>query len=166
VFGALSVFYAGFFFRSLVDLWRRHAPAMALAVIAALLITFFHQEMPALIREGRLYLAQPPLFRLTAGGKSVYAMDEAERDRLLKSEFKTNQKVDVGRFKGLGEMNPAQLKETTMNPASRTLARVVIAEDKAGEADSLVARLMGKKPEARFQFIQENAAFAQDALDI
>ena len=136
------------------------------AHIAALLITFFHQEMPALIREGRLYLAQPPLFRLTAGGKSVYAMDEAERDRLLKSEFKTNQKVDVGRFKGLGEMNPAQLKETTMNPASRTLARVVIAEDKAGEADSLVARLMGKKPEARFQFIQENAAFAQDALDI
>ncbi len=136
------------------------------AHIAALLITFFHQEMPDLIREGRLYLAQPPLFRLTAGGKSVYAMDEDERDRLLKSEFKGNQKVDVGRFKGLGEMMPAQLKETTMNPETRVLARVVIAEDKEKESDKLVDRLMGKKAEARYQFIQENAAFVQDALDI
>ena len=136
------------------------------AHIAALLITFFHEEMPELIRAGRLYLAQPPLFRLTAGGKSVYAMDEAERDRLLESEFKANQKVDVGRFKGLGEMNPAQLKETTMNPETRSLARVVIAEDKEEDAGALVGRLMGKKPEARFQFIQENAEFVQGALDI
>ena len=136
------------------------------AHIAALLITFFHQEMPDLIREGKLYLAQPPLFRLTAGGKSVYAMNEEERDRLLKEEFKEGQKVDVGRFKGLGEMMPAQLKETTMNPETRVLARVVIAEDKEKESGQLVDRLMGKKPEARFQFIQENAAFAQDALDI
>ncbi|MEM8773127.1 MAG: DNA topoisomerase IV subunit B [Pseudomonadota bacterium] len=136
------------------------------AHIAALLITFFHQEMPDLIREGRLYLAQPPLFRLTAGGKSVYAMDEEERDRLLKNEFKPNQKVDVGRFKGLGEMMPAQLKETTMNPETRTLARVVIADDKVEESGTLVDRLMGKKAEARFQFIQENAAFVKDALDI
>ncbi len=136
------------------------------AHIAALLITFFHQEMPELIRQGHLYMAQPPLFRLSAGGKSVYAMDEASRDKLLKSEFKANQKVDVGRFKGLGEMMPAQLKVTTMNPATRTLARVVIAEDKVEEADDLVTRLMGKKPEARFQFIQENAEFVRDALDI
>jgi len=136
------------------------------AHIAALLITFFHQEMPELIRAGRLYLAQPPLFRLTAKGKSVYAMTEEERDKLLKSEFKANQKVDIGRFKGLGEMNPPQLKETTMDPATRVLARVVIAEDKAAEASDLVSRLMGKKPEARFQFIQDNAAFARDALDI
>ena len=136
------------------------------AHIAALLITFFHQEMPELIHAGRLYLAQPPLFRLTAKDKSVYAMNEEERDRFLETEFKSNQKVDVSRFKGLGEMMPAQLKETTMNPESRILARVVIAEDKAADTDNLVTRLMGKKPEARFQFIQENAAFVQDALDI
>ncbi|WP_375207233.1 DNA topoisomerase IV subunit B [Hyphococcus sp.] len=136
------------------------------AHIAALLITFFHEEMPELIRAGRLYMAQPPLFRLTAGGKSVYAMTEAERDKLMKSEFKPNQKVEVGRFKGLGEMMPAQLKETTMNPETRSLARVVIAEDKEKECDSLVDRLMGKKAEARFQFIQENAAFVRDELDI
>ena len=136
------------------------------AHIAALLITFFHEEMPELIREGRLYLAQPPLFRLTAGDKSVYAMDETSRDRLLESEFKANQKVEVSRFKGLGEMNPGQLKETTMSPETRTLARVVIAEDKGDDSARLVGRLMGKKPEARFQFIQENAAFVQDALDI
>ncbi|MEX6633554.1 DNA topoisomerase IV subunit B [Hyphococcus lacteus] len=136
------------------------------AHIAALLITFFYQEMPDLIHQGRLYLAQPPLFRLTAGSKSVYAMNEAEREKLLKTEFKPNQKVDVGRFKGLGEMMPAQLKETTMNPATRVLARVVIAEDKSENCGDLVNRLMGKKPEARFQFIQENAAFVKDALDI
>ncbi|MEM9013912.1 MAG: DNA topoisomerase IV subunit B [Pseudomonadota bacterium] len=136
------------------------------AHIAALLITFFHQEMPELISAGRLYLAQPPLYRLTAGGKSVYAMNDEERDQLLESEFKSNQKVDVGRFKGLGEMMPAQLKETTMDPATRVLARVVIAEDKIADASGLVSRLMGKKPEARFQFIQDNAAFVQDALDI
>ena len=136
------------------------------AHIAALLITFFHQEMADLIHAGRLYLAQPPLFRLSASGKTVYAMDEKERDEKLASEFRSNQKVDVGRFKGLGEMNPAQLKETTMSPATRTLARVVIAEDRAAEAESLVDRLMGKKAEPRFQFIQDNAEFARDALDI
>ncbi|WP_428408026.1 DNA topoisomerase IV subunit B [Hyphococcus sp.] len=136
------------------------------AHIAALLITFFHQEMPELIRAGRLYMAQPPLFRLTAGGKSVYAMNEQEREKLLKTEFKSGQKVEIGRFKGLGEMMPAQLKETTMNPETRSLARVVIAEDKEKECDSLVDRLMGKKAEARFQFIQENAAFVRDELDI
>ena len=136
------------------------------AHIAALLITFFHQEMPELITAGRLYMAQPPLFRLSAGGKSVYAMSEASRDKLMKSEFKAGQKVEVGRFKGLGEMMAAQLKETTMDPQTRTLARIIIADDKAVAADDLVNRLMGKKPEARFAFIQENAAFVKDALDI
>ncbi|SNT73433.1 DNA topoisomerase IV subunit B [Amphiplicatus metriothermophilus] len=136
------------------------------AHIAALLITFFHQEMPELINAGRLYLAQPPLYRLTAGGKSVYAMNEEERDRLVKTAFKPNQKVEVSRFKGLGEMMPAQLKETTMNPETRALARVVIPEDRAETAADLVERLMGRRPEARFQFIQENAAFVREELDI
>ena len=136
------------------------------AHIAALLITFFHQEMPELISSGRLYMAQPPLFRLSAGGKTVYAMDEEARDRLLKEEFKSNQKVEVGRFKGLGEMMPAQLKETTMNPETRSLARVVIAEDKIEFSADLVDRLMGKKAEPRFHFIQENAAFVREELDI
>ncbi|MEO0697783.1 MAG: DNA topoisomerase IV subunit B [Pseudomonadota bacterium] len=136
------------------------------AHIAALLITFFHQEMPELIKAGRLYLAQPPLFRLSAGGKTVYAMDEAAREELLEREFRSNQKVDVGRFKGLGEMNPAQLKVTTMDPSTRSLARVVIAEDRSEESKDLVERLMGKKAEPRFQFIQENAEFATEDLDI
>ena len=136
------------------------------AHIASLLITFFYQEMKELIDAGRLYMAQPPLYRLTAGGKTHYAMDDAARERLLKSEFKSNQKVDVGRFKGLGEMMPAQLKETTMDPKTRQLARVIIADDKQDVAVDLVDRLMGKKPEARFQFIQENASFVRDELDI
>ncbi len=136
------------------------------AHIASLLITFFYQEMRELIDQGRLYMAQPPLYRLTAGGKTVYAMDDAARERILKTEFKSNQKVETGRFKGLGEMMPAQLKETTMDPRSRTLARVVIAEDKQDAAIDLVDRLMGKKAEARFQFIQENASFVRDELDI
>lgn len=136
------------------------------AHIAALLITFFHKEMPELINAGRLYMAQPPLFRISASGKTVYAMDEKTRDEKIKSEFRSNQKVDVSRFKGLGEMNPGQLKETTMDPGSRSLARVVIAEDKAEHVVSLVDRLMGKKAEARFQFIQENAEFVRDDLDI
>ncbi|NWG92518.1 MAG: DNA topoisomerase IV subunit B [Parvularculaceae bacterium] len=136
------------------------------AHIASLLITFFYQEMKGLIDAGRLYLAQPPLYRLTAGGKTHYAMDDAARERLLKTEFKSNQKVEVGRFKGLGEMMPAQLKETTMDPRSRTLARVVIADDKQEFALDLVDRLMGKKAEARFLFIQENASFVRGELDI
>jgi len=136
------------------------------AHIAALLITFFHEEMRPLIDAGRLYLAQPPLYRLTAGGRSVYARDDEERARLMKSEFKANQKVEVSRFKGLGEMNPAQLKETTMNPATRTLARVVIPEDRIEFSADLVERLMGKKAEPRFLFIQENAAFVKGELDI
>ncbi len=136
------------------------------AHIAALLITFFQRMMPDLIREGRLYLAQPPLYKLSSGGKSVYATDEAHREKLIKKEFKKGAKIDASRFKGLGEMMPNQLKETTMNPATRSLARVVIPEDKTDEVLDLVERLMGKKAEPRYIFIQENAAFVVEELDI
>jgi topoisomerase IV subunit B len=132
------------------------------AHIASLLLTFFYREMPRLIAKGHLYLAMPPLYRLAAGGKTFYARDDSHRDKLLKSEFKANAKVDVSRFKGLGEMMPAQLKETTMKPGTRTLVRVEIAEDTREDTDNLVERLMGKKPELRFQFIQENAQFAKE----
>ncbi|MFZ5734833.1 MAG: DNA topoisomerase IV subunit B [Pseudomonadota bacterium] len=134
------------------------------AHIASLLITFFYRQMPRLIDEGHLYLAVPPLYRLTHGAKTVYARDEAHRDQLLKSEFNANAKVDVGRFKGLGEMMPAQLKETTMDPRKRNLLRVVLlADDREGTADS-VERLMGNKAEARFAFISDKAEFASDEL--
>ncbi|MEE4209813.1 MAG: toprim domain-containing protein, partial [Parvularcula sp.] len=138
------------------------------AHIAALLITFFQYEMPALVKAGKLYLAQPPLFRLTQGGKTVYAIDEADRARKLSKEFKANAKVDIGRFKGLGEMNAGDLKQTTMDPATRTLARVAMPTDGEAAADvaGLFDRLMGKKAEPRFQFIQENAAFVGEGLDV
>jgi topoisomerase-4 subunit B len=132
------------------------------AHIASLLLTFFYREMPGLIENEHLYLAMPPLYRLSAGGKSVYARNEKHRDELLKKEFKSNAKVDVSRFKGLGEMMPAQLRETTMKPGARTLIRVEIAGNEAKKTGDLVERLMGKKPELRFQFIQENAQFAKD----
>jgi topoisomerase IV subunit B len=134
------------------------------AHIASLLITFFYRQMPRLIDEGHLYLAVPPLYKLTHGSKSVYAKDEAHRDAQLKSEFHANAKVEISRFKGLGEMMPAQLKETTMDPSKRALLRVVLlADDREGTADS-VERLMGTKPEARFAFISEKAEFASDDL--
>ena len=127
------------------------------AHIASLLMTFFYRELPDLIRHGHIFLAQPPLYRLTHGAKSVYAMNDAERDKLLKTVFKTGTKVDISRFKGLGEMPPASLKETTMDPAKRTLLKVVSpAEDRAATA-TMVESLMGRKPELRFQFIQEHA---------
>jgi topoisomerase-4 subunit B len=137
------------------------------AHIASLLITFFYRQMPRLIDEGHLYLAVPPLYRLTHGSKTVYARDDAHKDALLKNEFHANAKVDVGRFKGLGEMMPAQLKETTMDPAKRTMLRVVLlADDREGTADS-VERLMGSKAEARFAFISDKAEFAsEDLLDV
>ena len=135
------------------------------AHIAALLITFFHRQMPGMIRAGRLFLALPPLFRLSHGGKTLYARDEAHRDELLKTAFRANAKVEIGRFKGLGEMMPAQLKETTMDPTKRTLARVVLEDDDAADFDALVEALMGRKAESRFKFIQENAKFAE-AIDI
>ncbi len=135
------------------------------AHIASLLITFFYQQMPELIAKGHLFLAVPPLYKLTHGAKSVYARDDADRERLIKSEFKPNAKIEVNRFKGLGEMNAQQLKETTMDPQTRTLLRVVIAEDERDDITDAVNALMGSKPEARFKFIQEHAAFATD-LDI
>ncbi|MDZ4370586.1 MAG: DNA topoisomerase IV subunit B [Phenylobacterium sp.] len=134
------------------------------AHIASLLITFFYRTMPDLIRSGRLYLALPPLYRLSHGGKAVYARDNEHRDQLLASDFK-GKKPEISRFKGLGEMMPAQLKETTMDPKTRTLARVTLPRAEEVVED-LVERLMGRKPEARFQFIQENAEFAVADLDI
>jgi topoisomerase-4 subunit B len=136
------------------------------AHIASLLLTFFYREMPDLIEGGHLFLAMPPLYRLSHGGKTVYARDDADRERLLKSTFRAGAKVDVSRFKGLGEMMPAQLRETTMKPGHRTLIQVQVADGDRQNTDSLVEQLMGKKPELRFQFIQENAEFAVDAIDI
>jgi topoisomerase IV subunit B len=134
------------------------------AHIASLLITFFYRTMPDLIRAGRLYLALPPLYRISHGAKAVYARDNAHRDELMASEFK-GKKPDISRFKGLGEMMPGQLKETTMDPKTRTLARVTLPRAEEMVED-LVEQLMGRKPEARFRFIQENAEFAAGDLDI
>ncbi len=137
------------------------------AHIATLLMTLFFQEMPDIVRKGHLFLAQPPLYRLTAGTKSLYARDDAHRAEIEAGAFK-GKKVEVGRFKGLGEMNPGQLRETTMDPKTRTLLRVTLPqeyEERAGVRD-LVDRLMGKNPEHRFNFIQENAARVdEEAID-
>jgi topoisomerase-4 subunit B len=151
------------------------------AHIASLLITFFYTQMRPLIERGHLYLAQPPLYRLSAGGISAYARDDAHREELMRTLFKGKKKVEQSRFKGLGEMPAAQLKETTMNPETRTLIRVTLPHAMAvlgiaGEdvpagghdyaaVDDLVDRLMGKNAEARFNFIQENAEFVRD-IDI
>jgi topoisomerase-4 subunit B len=134
------------------------------AHIASLLITFFYRTMPEMIRSGRLYLALPPLYRLSYGSKIVYARDDAHRDELLAGELK-GKKPEISRFKGLGEMMPAQLKETTMDPSKRTLARVTLPHAE-GAVEDLVEQLMGRKPELRFQFIQENAEFAVGDLDV
>ncbi len=137
------------------------------AHIASLLITFFYRQTPALIDRGHLYLAVPPLYRLTQGAKTLYARDDAHRQELMKSGFKGSAKIDVGRFKGLGEMLPAQLKETTMDPRKRTLLRVDVVEADIEATGDAIERLMGNKPEARFAFIQERAAFTDEAeLDI
>ncbi len=133
------------------------------AHIASLLITFFLEEMPDLIRTGHLYLAVPPLYRLSQGGTILYARDDAHRDELMKTAFKGRGKVEISRFKGLGEMMPAQLRETTMDPKKRTLLQVEIGEYET--AKDAVERLMGNKPEERFQFIQEHAEFAEN-LDV
>ena len=133
------------------------------AHIASLLITFFYQEMPELIRGGHLYLAVPPLYRISQGGKTLYARDDAHKDELMAREFTGKGKIEIGRFKGLGEMRADQLKETTMDRRKRTLLRVAIAEPDATR-DSVDA-LMGTKADARFRFIQENAEFVE-AVDI
>ncbi|WP_353217610.1 DNA topoisomerase IV subunit B [Sandarakinorhabdus sp.] len=138
------------------------------AHIATLLMTFFFREMAGLVRDGRLYLAQPPLYRLAAGGTVAYARDDAHRAELMRTVFSNRTKVEVSRFKGLGEMNPQQLKETTMDPASRCLIRARLPENAEARADvaDLVERLMGRNPEHRFQFIQSHATSIEaDALD-
>ena len=135
------------------------------AHIAALLMTFFFTQMRPMIDAGHLYLACPPLYRLTQGAKRVYCIDEQERDEWLKKGLGGKGKIDVSRFKGLGEMDAKDLKETTMNPATRKLIRVSIDEDEPGETGNLVERLMGKKPELRYQYIQENAKFVEE-LDV
>ncbi|MGB0632181.1 MAG: toprim domain-containing protein, partial [Alphaproteobacteria bacterium] len=140
------------------------------AHIASLLMTFFFREMPQMVADGNLYLAMPPLYRISQGGTVAYARDDAHKDELLETVFTGRGKIDISRFKGLGEMPPAQLKETTMNPDSRTLLKVVLPEGeelpqktkrsvkhKAGSTADLVERLMGRKPEQRLKFIQQNA---------
>ncbi len=139
------------------------------AHIATLLMTFFYREMSALIESGRLYLAMPPLYRLVHKNTSIYARDDAHKDHLLATEFPQNAKVEVSRFKGLGEMSPTQLKHTTMDINTRSLIQVQVPEKHHSEAiiqtDTTVQNLMGKKPEKRFEFIRDNAQFVQD-IDI
>ena len=139
------------------------------AHIASLLMTFFYREMPGLINNGKLFLAQPPLYRLSQGGHTAYARDDTHKEELLETTFKGRGHVEISRFKGLGEMMPAQLRETTMDPRSRSLLRVVITEPDSAdrvneikETETLVEKLMGRKAELRFQFIQENAKFVQE----
>ncbi|TQS71709.1 DNA topoisomerase IV subunit B [Rhodobacteraceae bacterium] len=135
------------------------------AHIASLLMTFFFTQMRPLIDHGHLYLACPPLYRLTQGAKRMYVASEAEKEEWLAKGLGGRGKIDVQRFKGLGEMDAKDLKETTMDPATRKLIRVTIDDDLGGETSDLVERLMGKKPELRFQYIQANAQFVQE-LDV
>jgi topoisomerase-4 subunit B len=132
------------------------------AHIASLLITFFYRELPELVRHGHIYLAQPPLYRLTQGAKSVYAMNDVDRQAKEKREFRAGVKVEVSRFKGLGEMPPSQLKETTMDPAKRTLLKVVTLAEERAKTGELVESLMGRRPELRFAFIQERARTVEE----
>ncbi len=135
------------------------------AHIASLLMTFFFTQMRPLIDKGHLYLACPPLYRLTQGARRLYVADDAEKETWLAKGLGGKGKIDVQRFKGLGEMDAKDLKDTTMNPATRKLIRVTIDEDEPGDTSDLVERLMGKKPELRFQYIQENARFVEE-LDV
>jgi topoisomerase-4 subunit B len=135
------------------------------AHIASLLVTFFWRQMPRLIEKGHLYLSVPPLYRLRHGAKSVYARDDAHKDELIATVFK-GKKPEIGRFKGLGEMMPAELKETTMDPSKRMLLKVMVDHEARDETSDTVERLMGNKPEARFLFIQERAAFAGELIDL
>ena len=134
------------------------------AHIASLLITFFYRQMPQLIDQGHLYLAVPPLYRLAHGGKIFYARDDAHKEEIMRTEFRANANVEIGRFKGLGEMMPAQLKETTMDPGKRTLLKVMLVADDRADTARSVERLMGVKAEPRFAFIQERAEFAREEM--
>ncbi len=137
------------------------------AHIASLLITFFYREMRQLIKDGHLYIAVPPLYRIAQGAKTAYARDDAHKDELLKSQFNARGKIEISRFKGLGEMLPKQLKETTMDPKNRTVLQVKIAAHDEEGTKNAVTQLMGTKPEARFNFITERAEFVVDEdLDI
>jgi len=141
------------------------------AHIASLLMTFFYQEMPKLISHGHLYLAQPPLFRIIAGGVTYYAQTDADKDKMVAQlAVKHKSKIEIGRFKGLGEMTAQQLKETTMDPRKRTLLKVEIANDETDETAERVNQLMGKKPELRFKFIREQTELYgekfREALDV
>ena len=136
------------------------------AHIASLLITFFYRQTPKLIEEGHLYLAAPPLYRLTQGGKSLYARDDSHKDALMKSGFSGRGAIEVSRFKGLGEMSMRDLRDTTMDAAKRTLLRVALVEADSEATADAVERLMGSKPEARFAFIQERAPDAHELVDI
>jgi len=132
------------------------------AHIAALLITFFYRYTPGLIDAGRLYMAMPPLYKLTQSGKTAYAIDDQHKETLLAGEFSGRGKVDIGRFKGLGEMDAAQLKVTTMDPATRKLARITLDEENLPTTEALVETLMGKRADLRFQYIQDHAQFIED----
>jgi topoisomerase-4 subunit B len=134
------------------------------AHIASLLITFFFREMPKLIENKHLYLAVPPLYKLTHGGTTIYARDDKHKDELLKTVFKGKKNVEINRFKGLGEMLPSQLKDT-MHPKTRSLLRVTVRDALKAATTKTVERLMGNKPEARFEFISEKAPYAKE-LDI
>jgi len=136
------------------------------AHIASLLITFFYRQTPKLIEERHLYLAVPPLYRLTQGARSLYARDDAHKEELLKSGFSGRGAVEVSRFKGLGEMPMRDLRDTTMDPAKRTLLRVAVAADESDATADTVERLMGSKPEARFAFIQERAPKSLELVDL
>ena len=135
------------------------------AHIASLLMTFFFTQMRPMIDKGHLFLACPPLFRLTQGAKRVYCVDESEKNNLIKDGLGGKGRIDVSRFKGLGEMDSKDLKETTMDISTRKLIKVQIDDEEPGETDRLVEQLMGKKPEARYEYIQENARFVEE-LDI
>jgi topoisomerase IV subunit B len=136
------------------------------AHIASLLITFFYRQMPRLIEEGHLYLAVPPLYRLTQGARSLYARDEAHKDELMKSAFTARGAIEVSRFKGLGEMPARDLRDTTMDPVNRTLLRVALAAQDGDATAEAVERLMGSRPEARFAFIQERAPRSLELVDV
>jgi topoisomerase-4 subunit B len=139
------------------------------AHIASLLITFFYREMQGLLKAGRLFLAMPPLYRIVQGNTTIYARDDADKERILTEAEQKRGKVEISRFKGLGEMPAIQLRDTTMDPAKRTLIRVALAEDalEASDTAGLVDRLMGRNVEPRYRFIQENARFVEGAdLDV
>ena len=135
------------------------------AHIAALLITFFYRYTPGLINAGRLYMAMPPLYKLKQGGKIAYAIDDGHKEELLATEFNGRGKIEIGRFKGLGEMMASQLKDTTMNPKTRKMIRITIDDDNLPSTEALVETLMGKRADLRFQYIQDHAQFIDD-LDV